>query len=89
MATCGRCNESHPGLACKIPFGRAWKGRAACQIRFRAPNGRELKIEADMSPELAQRLLDLMVEITKAPAPTPAASAPPPTTKPGGSSPAS
>ncbi len=68
---CGRCGGEHRGFACKIAFGRAWPGKAAAQIRFRAPSGKEIKIESDLSPELAKQLLDLIEKIGTQPEPGP------------------
>ena len=64
--TCRRCDGDHPGLACKITFRRAWKGRAKTQILVVSPLGREIKIEANLSQAHMARLLDLMVEIDEA-----------------------
>lgn len=53
---CPRCHKSHRG-ACKRAFKKSWEGQAAVQATLRAPDGKMVRVETDLSDEQYSEIL--------------------------------
>jgi hypothetical protein len=62
---CPRCKKSHRG-AYEAPFKKSWRGQAAIQATVRAPNGKVVRVETDLSDEQYSEILRILGESIRA-----------------------